>query len=42
MEIIQTITPYSIQKFKLHNVTLKMQNCISVSSMISIGSSDYK
>ena len=38
MEIIDKITQDSIQKFKLHNVTLKMQNCISVSGMIFIGS----
>ena len=26
-----------IQKFKLYNMTLEMQNCILVSSIISVG-----
>ena len=38
MEIIDKMPPDSIQKFKLHNVTLKMQNCNLVSGMIFIGS----
>ena len=38
MKIIQKITPDLIQKFKLHNVSLEMKNCILVSIMIYIDS----